>query len=335
MIEWASPWFFLFLIPLAAVAYFYFHSIRKKRPSIQFSGVSQFKNLKPGLKVRLAYVPVVFKFLALALVIFALARPQKSSTKIKKNVEGIDIMVALDVSDSMLIEDMKPVNRLEASKKTIKEFIEGRTSDRVGLVVFSGESYTRIPLTLDYKVLLTSLKETQTTRSLKMGTAIGVALANAVGRLRDSTAKSRVVILLTDGENNSGTIDPETALKIAQGYDIRIYTIGMGKDGQAQLPVFGRDAFGRKTKRYQPIHSKINEKLLTKLSSTTGGKFYRAINTDALKSVFNEINSLEKTKIDISKFTRYTELYPIFLKWALFFFFLSFLLSKTFLRRYP
>lgn len=333
--HWESPWFLLLIIPLAGVAYLYFKDSQKKRPSIQFSGVSEFRSLNLGWKSKLTHLPTALKFLALFFVILALARPQKSTTRVKKNVEGVDIMIALDVSDSMLIEDMTPENRLEASKQTIKEFIEGRTSDRIGLIVFSGESYTRVPLTLDYKILLRSLKTTTTTRALKMGTAIGVALANSTGRLRESTAKSRVVILLTDGENNSGTIDPETALKIAQGYDIRVYTIGMGRDGQAQLPIIGKDAFGRKTKRYQPIHSKINEELLTKLAVTTGGKFYRAINTDGLKSVFDDINNLEKTKIDVSKFTRYTELFPNYLWWGVFFFLAALVSGKTVLQRYP
>src|SRR5690606_20888956 len=221
-------------------------------------------------------VPFALKILALIFVVVALARPQEASTQIKKNVEGIDIVIALDISDSMLIEDMKPVNRLEASKKTIAEFIKGRTSDRIGLVVFSGEAYTRVPLTLDYKLLLENLSEVKTTRNIKMGTAIGVALANAVGRLKESTAKSRIIIFMTDGENNSGTIDPETALDIAKGYGVKIYSIGIGRDGQAQLPVIMEDAFGRKIKRYRPMHSQINEDLLSRFATETGGKFWRA-----------------------------------------------------------
>lgn len=335
MTEWASPFFFFFLLPVALLAYWHYRHGKKRRPSIQFSGISRMKGLSPGLRVQLMPLPSFLKFVAAVLFVIALARPQESSTRIKRNVEGIDIMVALDISDSMLIEDMTPENRMEAAKQTIKEFIEGRISDRIGLVVFSGESYSRVPLTLDYQILLKSLKETEPSRTMKMGTAIGVALANAVGRLRESTAKSRVVILITDGENNSGTIDPETALKIAQGYNIRVYTIGMGVDGQAQLPIYTQDAFGRKVKRYQPIHSKVNDELLTKLAETTGGKYYRATTTDALKGVFSEINNLERTKIDISKFTRYTELFPKPLMAGVAFYLLSFLLGRTVLRRAP
>ena len=335
MIEWASPWYFSLLVLVAGLVYWFFRNHRKMHASIQFSAVSRFRGLAPGLRVRLMGAPALFKFLALVFFVFALARPQESSTRIKRNVEGIDIMISLDISDSMLIEDMQPVNRMESAKKIIKEFIEGRVSDRIGLVVFSGESYTRMPLTLDYEVLQKTLKETEPSTNMKMGTAIGVALANAVGRLRESTAKTRVAILVTDGENNSGTIDPETALKIAQGYGIRVYTIGMGIDGDAQLPIYTQDAFGRKVKRYQPIHSKINEELLGKIAQTTGGKFYRASTTDALKGVFSEINDLEKTKIDVSKFTRYTELFPTYLAIALMLYIASFVLGRTVLRRSP
>src|SRR5262249_32216463 len=153
----------------------------------------------------------------------AIARPQRADTKLKRDVEGIDIVIVQDISDSMLIEDMQPENRMVSTKKTIKEFIEGRASDRIGLIVFSGEAYTRVPLTLDYPLLLKSLAEVTTSRNIKMGTAIGVGLATGVARLKESTAKSRVIVLLTDGENNSGTIDPDTAIEIAKGYGIRVY----------------------------------------------------------------------------------------------------------------
>ena len=335
MIQWHSFWAFFLLIPLGLVVWWVYRDRKQRRPSIQFSGVSAFAKTTPSIKSYLVKAVAILKVFSLVLAIVALARPQKSDTKVKRNVEGIDIVVALDISDSMLIEDMKPANRLESSKKTIKEFIEGRISDRIGLVVFSGESYTRVPLTLDYGVLLKSLREVQTSRSMKMGTAIGVALANSVGRLKESTAKTRVVILLTDGENNSGTIDPLTALNIAKGYGIRVYTIGMGRDGQAQLPVITKDAFGRRVKRYQPIHSKVNEELLTKLAVDTGGRFYRAINTDSLKGVFQEIDQLEKTKIDVNRYTKYAELFPPYLQWALWLYLLSFVLGRTFLRRVP
>jgi Ca-activated chloride channel family protein len=271
---------------------------------------------------------------ALGCLIAALARPQKADTRVKKNVEGIDIMMVLDVSDSMLIEDMTP-NRIEASKKMIAQFIKKRVSDRIGYIIFSGESYTRVPLTLDYNLLLQSVAETKISRNIKMGTAIGVALANGVARLKDSTAKSRVMVFLTDGENNSGTIDPETALEVAKGFGIRIYTIGAGVDGEAQLPIETVDAFGRKVKTYQPIHSTVNDNLLGKMASETGGKYYRATTTDALSKVFNDIDRLEKTKIDVNQYTKYDELYQ---KWALAGIWLSIaslVLGQTILRRAP
>lgn len=268
-------------------------------------------------------------------MIFALARPQESSTRIKRNVEGIDIMVTFDISDSMLIEDMAPINRLESAKDTVKKFIEKRTSDRIGLVVFSGESYTRVPLTLDYPLLQKSVSEIETSRNIKMGTAIGVALANSVARLKDSTAKSRVVLFMTDGENNSGTIDPETALEIAKGYGIKIYSIGIGRDGQAQLPVILEDAFGRKIKRYRPMHSQVNEELLGRMASETGGKFWRATTSNALNEIFDEIDRLEKSKVEVNQFTKYTELYQKHLRLGLVLFAFGWLLQLTAYRRSP
>lgn len=332
---WHSPFYFLLLIPLLAILFWKWLNKNKQIPSIQFSSLEILKSVGSSWRSRLSPLPLLLKMSALALAIAALARPQEMSTKIKKNVEGIDIIVALDVSDSMLIEDMQPQNRLEASKKTIKEFVESRLSDRVGLVVFSGESYTRVPLTLDYPLFQKSLREVQTTRNIKMGTAIGVALANAVARLKDSTAKSRVVIFLTDGENNSGTIDPETALDIAKGYGVKVYSIGMGKDGQAQLPVFVTGPGGQQIKRYRPMHSKVNEELLGRMAKETGGRYYRATTTNALEEVFAEINQLEKTKIEVNKFTRYEEKFTVYLYSALVMYIFSSLLGQSVLRRNP
>ncbi|MCB0413210.1 MAG: VWA domain-containing protein [Bdellovibrionales bacterium] len=331
--EWHSLWAFLFFVPLVFVIVWNYLQRKKKYSSFQFSSLKIIRSVSPGLKVRIIGLPKVLKVVALGFAIVALARPQKADTKIKRNVEGIDIVVTLDISDSMLIEDMKPENRLEASKKIIREFIQKRNSDRIGLVVFSGESYTRVPMTLDYPLLLKSLREVTTSRSIKMGTAIGVALANAVGRLKDSVAKSRVVIFLTDGENNSGTIDPLTALDIAKGYGVKIYSIGMGKDGQASLPVIMEDGLGRKVKKYRPIHSKINEQLLGQMAQETGGKYYRATTSNALKNVFEDINKLEKTKIESNSYTKYTELFKSYLFIAVVLYIISLLLSATVLRK--
>lgn len=332
---WQSVWSFSLLILILLFIGYYVLFLSKKKPTLKFSSLAQISKLPKGIRSYLSGLPLILKILALILMVFALARPQMSDTKVKRNVEGIDIMVALDISDSMLIEDMKPVNRMESSKKTIEDFIKKRLSDRIGLVVFSGESYTRVPLTLDYPILLESLRKVEPTRSIKMGTAIGVALANAVARLKDSTAKSRVIILLTDGENNSGTIDPETSLEIAKGFGIKIYAIGAGVDGEAQLPITQTDPFGRTIKTYQPIHSKVNDELLGRLASETGGKYYRAGSTNALQKVFADIDRLEKTKIDVNKFTRYTELYQKYLVWGLYALIAAVFLRLTILRKGP
>ncbi|RME16079.1 MAG: VWA domain-containing protein [Bdellovibrio sp.] len=336
MTIWHSLWAFFFFIFVGVILVW--NLIRKKRkyPSLLYGNWNIMRNLKTrGIRAYLAFLPDFFRLLALSFVILALARPQRADTKIKKNVQGIDIIICLDISDSMLIEDMQPVNRLEASKKTIEEFINKRVTDRIGLVVFSGESYTRVPLTLDYELLKENLKQVQTTRNIKMGTAIGVALANAVARLKDSKAKSRVVIFLTDGENNTGTISPATAIDIAKDYNVRIYSIGMGLDGQARLPVYMQGIGGRKIKTYRPIHSKVNEKLLRKMAEETGGKYYRATTSRALENVFNDINKLEKTKFEVNQYVKYEELFTAYLKWAFWLYVLGFFLGQTVLRRDP
>jgi Ca-activated chloride channel family protein len=335
MTEWHSWWAFLFVPVLFAVLGYRFFFRQKLVSSLRFSVIENLRTVNRGLRSRWVEVPLILKGLALLLAILALARPQESSTNIKRNVEGIDIMVVLDISDSMLIEDMQPENRIESSKKFIGEFIQGRSSDRIGLIIFSGESYTRVPLTLDYPLLLDNLKKVTISRNIKMGTAIGVALANAVARLKDSTTRSRLIVFMTDGENNSGTIDPETALEIAKGYGIKIYSVGMGRDGESMLPVFVTDATGRTVKQYRPIHSDINVPLLQKFADRTGGRFWRATEGTQLKDVFRDIDQLEKTKISTDKFTRYAELFQPYLRWAVIFYFLSMVLSRSVFRRKP
>ena len=330
---WHSSWAFLLLLLIIAVMAYNWYRGNRRVGALPLSTLGLAKQAGVGVRGQLRSLPDILKALGLVFVVVALARPQKTDEKINRNVEGIDIMMALDISHSMLIEDMKPVNRLESAKQTIREFIDKRLSDRIGLVVFSGESYTRVPLTLDYPVLRQNLSEVQTSTNIKMGTAIGVALGNAVSRLKESRAKSRIVVLLTDGENNTGLIDPQTALKIAKDFGVRIYTIGVGKDGQAQLPIVSQDVFGRKVKRYQPIHSKVNVDLLGQLAQETGGKFYRATNTNALANVFTDIDTLEKSKIEVNKYTKYSELFFHYLFWGLLLYGLGFGLQSTFLRR--
>lgn len=331
---WAYPWAFLLFVPFLIGLWW---SFKKKRSSaaVVLSEGQSLSQLARGLRAKLAGLPTFFSWLCLAMLIFALARPQMADVKIRRDVEGIDIVITFDISDSMLIEDMKPVNRIEASKAIIKDFIGARISDRIGLVVFSGEAYTRVPLTLDYPLLLKSVEEVETSRTLKMGTAIGVALANAAGRLKDSEAKSKVMIFLTDGENNTGTIDPETAIQITKGYGIKVYAIGMGRDGQAQLPVFVEDGRGRVYKQYRPIHSKVNEELLQRMATETGGKYWRANTSDALRRVFEEIDQLEKSKIEVSQYTQYQELFQQYVLWAIWLLVASLGLGSTLLRRRP
>jgi len=337
MTSWNNLWALLLLLPLMAIIVWNFLRRKNKVPSLQFSTLKIIKTLPPSLRTRMMILPPLLKAVAIILAILALARPQEANTKVKKNVEGIDIVICLDISDSMLIEDMRPLNRLEAAKETIRQFIERRTSDRIGLVVFAGESFTLVPLTLDYQLILERVKEITTAASanIKDGTAIGVALANAAGRLKESTAKSRIMIFMTDGENNSGTIDPETALEIAKGYGLKIYSIGIGKDGPTKIPIYQRDIFGNKVKTYQPFDSNVNDDLLGRMAKETGGKYFRASKEDSLQGVFKDIDSLEKTKVDVNKFTRYTERFPPYLRAALICYVLALLLGQTLLRRTP
>jgi Ca-activated chloride channel homolog len=336
MIVWDSPAYFFLFFPLIAFVAWRFLQDRKKRPTITYSQVDYLKKIGEPLRVKLKWIPLALQVLGLSLAILALARPQRADTKIHRNAEGIDIMFIWDISDSMLIEDMPPdENRMESAKHTIERFIKGRTSDRMGLIVFAGESYTRVPLTLDYPLLLKSADGVGTAKNMKMGTAIGVGLSDGVARLKDSTARSRVIIFLTDGENNTGSIDPETAIDIAKGYGIRVYSIGIGKDGEAQLPQIIEDAFGRQIKRYRPIHSDINEDLLRKMASETGGKYWRATDGKVLEGVFQEINHLEKTKIEVNQYTKYAELFPPYLQWGMVFYFLGLFLAHSVFRRVP
>ena len=335
MTVWATPWAFFLLLPLAAVAAWIWVARRRRVAPLQFSHLSGFLKVHRGYRANLVWLPIVVKVVALILAIVALARPQKADTKIKRNVEGIDIMIVYDISDSMLIEDMDPVNRMESAKSTMSKFIKGRVSDRIGLIVFAGESYTRVPMTLDYPLLLNNLAQVEPARNIKMGTAIGVALANGVARIKDSKAKTRVIILMTDGENNTGTIDPETALEIAKKHGIKVYSIGMGRDGDSQLPVMVDDVFGRKVKRYRPIHSTVNSVLLQKMADETGGKYWRAATGDSLREAFREIDRLEKSSIETSQFTRYAELFPPYLRWAVILYMVAVFLGTTVLRKGP
>jgi len=334
---WASSWAFSLFIPLVILLVWNLFRRRKKVASLQYSEVSVFKSVAPSLRMRLMFLPQLLKILGITFAILALARPQTTNNEVRKDVEGIDIIVCLDISDSMMIEDMQPENRLEAAKDTMIKFINGRTSDRIGMVIFAGESFTLVPLTLDYNLLKDRISQVTTAQAahIKDGTAIGVGLANAVGRLRESTAKSRVVIFLTDGGNNSGTIDPETGITIAKGYGVKIYSIGIGKDGPTKIPIYQKDIFGNTVKTYQDFEDPVNVELLSRMASETGGKFFRADQSDSLQKIFKEIDGLEKTKVEQKSYVKYTEQFQKFLWIGLILFGLSLLFGNTYFRRVP
>lgn len=326
MLEWGSGFQnFLGSMVLALAlallsAYFlYFRKGQRQRFLIKDQDfLSYFRESSPlNLHKLLHFFSLALFAVGMIFLIIAFARPQKRNETINQTSEGINIMMVLDISDSMLIEDMEPTNRLESAKLRIKEFIEKRISDRIGLLVFSGQSYTRVPLTLDYDLLLESLQMVQTSERIRKGTAIGVALANAIGRLEKNKDQTNIVILLTDGENNIGAIDPITAMEIAKDAGIKVYTVGIGKDGLAQLPVLRKFPNGMVQKYYRPMHSAVNEKLLNQIAKETGGKFYRVIDSTSLNDVFSEINELEKTEVEIQKISMIAELYSPWNFWGL------------------
>lgn len=327
-IEFANEFVLLFLliIPLLAVWYWFRHN--KRNANIQFSTVSVFKQLPKTFKQRLFHVLFVLRMLAIGLLILALARPQTSLSRKDISIKGIDIVMAMDISGSMLAEDFKP-NRLEAAKDVAIDFISGRPNDRVGLVVFAGESFTQCPLTTDHSVLKNLFEDIQS-GMIEDGTAIGDGLANALNRLKNSKAISKVVILLTDGVNNSGSIDPGTAAEIAKMFGIRVYTIGVGSHGKAPYPF--KTPFGIK---YQNVDVKIDEGLLQNISEMTDGKYFRATNKDKLREIYSEIDKLEKSKIDVTEFTRKREEFLLFALIAGILFTIEIVLRYLFYRTLP
>lgn len=318
--------YLLIIIPLLVVLYFWI--IQKQRPKIMHSAAG-FIKLFPVTKIKyFQHIPFFLLILSLVGIIISLARPQSSSTRKEINTEGIDIVVAIDVSTSMLAEDVKP-NRIEAAKETAKEFIKKRPNDRIGLVIFSGESYTQCPVTIDHSVLLNLIDKIKAGMIVD-GTAIGMGLATSISRLKDSKAKSKVVILLTDGVNNTGIISPRTATDIAQTFGIKVYTIGLGTKGMAPYPV--KTPFGT---QYQYVDVKIDDQLLTYIAQSTSGKYFRATNRKSLEKIYSDIDSMEKTTINVSYFTKKQDHYFQFLAVSVLLFTLSILLRLTLLRRLP
>jgi Ca-activated chloride channel family protein len=295
---------------------------------MQLSSTSVFKKTTKGWKHYFRFSLFGFRMLAVSLLILALARPQTSMNRQDISVEGIDIMLATDISSTMLAEDLRP-NRLEAAKEVAVEFISSRPDDRIGLVVFSGESFTQCPLTSNHALLINLYKDISF-GMIDDGTAIGDGLATAVNRLKESKAKSKVIILLTDGINNMGSIDPQSAAEIAELYGIRIYTIGVGTMGTALVPV--RTPVGM---QYQRMEVQIDEVLLRKISALTNGKYFRATNRQKLQEVYKEIDRLEKSKIDVTEFSRKKEEFLPFVILALILLSLEFIIRFAVLKLVP
>jgi Ca-activated chloride channel family protein len=275
------------------------------------------------------HLPAVLRAAALTLGVLALARPQERNVTRERFAEGVDIMMVLDTSTSMRAEDFTP-NRFEAARQVGAEFVSGRTSDRVGLVVFAAKAYTQAPLTLDYDFLLSMMSEVEV-GVIEDGTAIGTALAMAVNRLKETEATSKVIILLTDGQNNRGELSPETAAEVARTIGVRVYAIGVGARGEAPFVI--DHPFAGRQRRMVPVE--IDEEMLTQVAETTGGRYFRATNNQALRDIYDEIGELEKTKIEERIYTDYAERYPIFLLPGLLLLLLEVILSTTVLRRFP
>jgi len=315
-------------IPLLALWYYY--TDKYKSNTLNFSNSEAFSDSK-SFVVFLEPILRIFRMIALALLIIALARPQVTdmSTRVKNN-QGIDIVMAIDVSASMLAKDLKP-NRLEALKDVAANFIRSRTTDRIGLVEYAGESYTKTPITSDKSIILKSLSEIEYNTIIEGGTAIGMGLATSVNRIKDSKAISKVVILLTDGVNNSGFIDPLTAAELANEFGIKIYTIGLGTNGMALSPI-GIDSRGKFN--YVNTKVEIDEKLLNEIADMTGGKYFRATNNSKLKEIYDDIDKLERSDIEEFKYYNVQEKYRIFLLPALILIGLEMILKFTLFRSF-
>ncbi len=326
--EFASPHFLYLLavVPLLGLWYWYRH--RKDQADIQVSGTEAFDRSSRSLKQYLFFSMYLLRALALGLLIVALARPQTTSSRQDVTIEGIDIVMALDVSSSMLAMDLKP-DRLEAAKEVAAEFISGRPNDRFGLVIFSGETFTQAPLTTDHAVIKTLFRNIKS-GMIEDGTAIGDGLATSVNRLKDSKAVSKVIILLTDGVNNMGSLDPLSSAEIAKMFGVRIYTIGVGSEGNAPYPV--QTPFG---KQMQYMEVKIDEALLQQVAELTEGRYFRATSNNKLREIYTEIDKLEKSKIDVTEFKKKKEEFLPFALLAFVLITLEVLLRNTVFRSAP
>lgn len=322
-IEFANPGFFWLLIIIPLMIGWYIWRNKKLQGNLSMSSIQGFSIASKGILPKLRHYGIVLRTLALICLIVALARPQTALSWENTTTEGIDIVIATDISGSMLAQDLKP-DRLEAGKNIAIDFIKGRPDDRIGLVVFSGESFTQCPLTIDHAVLINLFSDIKN-GMIEDGTAIGMGLATAVNRLKDSDASSKVVILLTDGFNTTGSIPPVTAAEIAKQFNIRVYTIGIGTNGFAPYPV--PSPYGGV--EYQRVEVKIDENTLTKIADITGGKYFRATDNEKLKSIYQQIDQMEKVKIAVTQYHKKTERFLPFAVIALFLILLEFLLKNT------
>lgn len=331
--EFASKEYFLLLLLLIPYILWYFLYRKKNEPTMRMSDTLPYKYAPKSMRVRLIHLPMFLRCICFVLIVCAMARPQTHNSWDNKTVEGIDIMLAMDVSTSMLAEDLKP-NRIEAAKDVAHEFISGRPNDNIGLTIFAGEAFTQCPMTTDHGSLLRLLQDTRTDIAahglIQDGTAVGMGLANAVSRLKNSKAKSKVVILLTDGSNNMGDISPMTAAEIAKSLGIRVYTIGVGTNKVAPYPMPVAGGV-----QYVNLPVEIDTQTLKEIAQTTDGNFYRATSTSELKQIYRDIDKLEKTKMSVKHYAKRYEAFQPFALAALVVLLLEILLRITWFRRIP
>ena len=325
--QFKDPSYFIFLAILPIV---YWYLIRRKRSAVRFSSLAELKTIKGNSAAWTQSFLSLLRTAAIALFVIAIARPQRVSAEREFEASGIDIVIALDISGSMLAEDFKPINRIAVAKEEAKKFIQNRKSDRIGLVVFAGKSYTQCPLTLDYDVLMKLIDDVEI-GMIKDGTAIGLGIANAVNRLRESDGKSKIIILLTDGDNNAGNIDPITAAELAKSFGIKIYTVGIGRGGLVPFPI-DDPIFG---KRYVQAEVSIDEKTLKRISDITGALFFSARDAQSLSKIYEKINALEKSDFKIKEYSNFSELYHYFLFPAFFILLAEILIRNIFFVKIP
>lgn len=320
----------LVLVPLVAV-WQWRRERSGKSAAVVYSGLEQMKSVKQRGFKSLRHSVTVFRLLALALLVIAFARPRLENQKQTIYSEGVDMVLVIDLSGSMQAEDFDPKNRIEAAKSVAEEFVRNRVSDRIGLVVFAGKSYTQCPPTLDYELIINLIESLEAGRMDEDGTAIGLAIATATNRLRSSTAKSKIVILLTDGQNNAGEIEPLTAAELAAAIGVKIYTVGAGTRGYANFPY--TDQFG--LKHYLKAKVDVDDSTLTKIAKMTGGRYFRATDFESLKQTYSEIDRLEKTKVEVQNYTEYKEEFAAFLTPALLLLAIELILANTRFRKLP